>query len=146
MSGRCSDFSAIGLQDVWNHVYISTALADYYAAAFDDVARDTGVDEMAIRRWFEQQLITRDGFRTQTLIPPESGHADSDELLRALQATYLVRAAIPRATSCLTTHSSALSSTTTGCTSSHGSLLRASGPRMGSARDSWPGRLCELHS
>jgi hypothetical protein len=30
---------------------------------------------MAIRRWFEQQLITRDGFRTQTLIPPELGHA-----------------------------------------------------------------------
>lgn len=27
---------------------------------------------MAIRRWFEQQLITREGFRTQTLIPPES--------------------------------------------------------------------------
>jgi hypothetical protein len=108
------DFSAIGLQDVKNRVYISTALADYYAAAVDDVARDTGVDEMAIRRWFEQQLITREGFRTQTLIPPESGHADSGELLRALQATYLVRAAIPRGTSYLTTHSSALSSTTTG--------------------------------
>jgi DNA-binding transcriptional MerR regulator len=53
------DFSAIGLQDVKNHVYISTALADYSAAAVDDVACDTGVDEMAIRRWFEQQLIAR---------------------------------------------------------------------------------------
>ena len=27
---------------------------------------------MAIRRWFEQQLITREKVRTQTLIPPES--------------------------------------------------------------------------
>lgn len=34
--------AVIGLQDVKNHVYISTALADYYAAAVDDVARDRG--------------------------------------------------------------------------------------------------------
>jgi hypothetical protein len=85
------DFSAIGLQDVKNHAHISKALADYYAAAVADVARETGVDEMAIRRWFEQQLITTDGFRTQTLLPPESTQADPGELLRALQATYLVR-------------------------------------------------------
>jgi hypothetical protein len=130
------DFSAIGLQDVKNHTHISTALADYYAAAVADVARDTGVDEMAIRRWFEQQLITRDGFRTQTLMPPESGQADSGELLRRCRpptSFAATRAAIPRGTSYLMTHSSALSSMTTESASSHGNLLRASGPRIRSA-------------
>jgi hypothetical protein len=56
-----------------------------------DVARKTGVEEIAIRRWFERELITRDGLRTQTLAPPESRQPDPGEVLRELQDTYLVR-------------------------------------------------------
>ena len=88
---RGNDFSTIELRDVEKHAHIPKALADYYAAAVADVARETGVEEMAIRRWFEQKLITRDRFRTQTREPPDSRLADARALLLALQATYLVR-------------------------------------------------------
>jgi hypothetical protein len=85
------DFRAIELRDVKDHAHIPEALAAYYAGAVADVARETGVEEMVIRRWFEQQLITRDRLRTQTLAGPESRRADPAKVLRALQDAYLVR-------------------------------------------------------
>lgn len=88
---RDDDFRAIELQDVKDYAHIPEALAGYYAGAVADVAHETGAEELAIRRWFEQQLITRERFRTQTLAGPESRQADPAEILRALQDTYLVR-------------------------------------------------------
>jgi hypothetical protein len=43
---------------------------------------------MAIRQWFENQLI-RDRVRSQTMLAPESG--DPTEVLGALQDAYLIR-------------------------------------------------------
>jgi hypothetical protein len=88
---RGDEFRAIELRDVKDHVHIPEALAAYYAAAVANVARKTGVEEMVIRCWFEQQLITRDRLRIQTLAGPESRQTDPAEILRALQDTYLVR-------------------------------------------------------
>jgi hypothetical protein len=88
---RGAEFRAIELKDVEDHARIRQALAGYYAGTVADVARETGADERAIRQWFEQQLITRDGFRTQSLVGPESGQADPAEILQALQESYLVR-------------------------------------------------------
>jgi Novel STAND NTPase 1 len=88
---RRSDFRSIELQDVHDYAHVLQALADYYAGAMADVARRTGVEEIAIRRWFERELITSDGLRTQTLAGPESGQHDTSEVLRELQDTYLVR-------------------------------------------------------
>jgi hypothetical protein len=88
---RGNEFSAIELRDVEDHADIAKALSAYYSAAMVDVARETGVEETVIRRWFEQQLITKHGFRTQTLTGPEAEGTDPAAVLRALQETYLVR-------------------------------------------------------
>ncbi|MET0745193.1 MAG: hypothetical protein ABWY78_17610, partial [Microvirga sp.] len=74
-----------------DHAQIPQALARYYAGAVADVASETGVDEMAIRRWFEKQLITRDRLRMQTLAGPETRQADPMAVLLALQETRLIR-------------------------------------------------------
>lgn len=88
---RGDDFRTIDPADVEKHAHIPQALAGYYAGTVADVARETGTDERAIRRWFEEQLITRDGFRSPTLVGPGSGQADPAEILRALQDSYLIR-------------------------------------------------------
>jgi hypothetical protein len=87
---RGDEFRAIELQDVKDHAHIPEALAGYYAGTVADVAEETGAEELVIRRWFEQQLITRDGFRTQTVTGPASRHVDPAEILRGLQDAYLV--------------------------------------------------------
>lgn len=89
MSG--DDFRSIERRHVEDHAHIPEALADYYAEAVADVARETGVEEIAIRRWFDRELITRNGLRTQSLAAPESRQADPRTVLNALQATYLIR-------------------------------------------------------
>jgi hypothetical protein len=85
------DFRAIELEDVERHSDISAAFRHYYAGAVADVAKQTGVTEMAIRQWFEAQLITVEGFRSQTVTAPASGEVEPADVLRALQDTYLVR-------------------------------------------------------
>jgi len=87
---RRDAFTAIGLADVERHADISKALARYYSAAVADVAEETGADEMALRRWFEQDLI-RNNMRTQALSGPESKTGKPAEILRLLQDAYLVR-------------------------------------------------------
>jgi hypothetical protein len=88
---RAGEFRSIDLKDVEEHAHIPEALARYYAGAVADAATETGVDELAIRRWFEEQLITKDRLRTQTLMGPETTQKPRGDLMRILQDTYLVR-------------------------------------------------------
>ena len=85
---------------------IDEALADYYAAKVGEIASDPeiGVDERAIRDWFDQQLITPHGIRGQSLyLPgelatprserPSTRDASKSRKLRELLVdSYLVRA------------------------------------------------------
>jgi Novel STAND NTPase 1 len=86
-----NDFTAIELRHVQDHVHIPEALADYYAGAVAEVASEKKVDEGAIRRWFEQRLITKNRLRIQALEGPETGQADPEAVLLALEETRLIR-------------------------------------------------------
>ena len=83
-------FREIKLKDVRKHANVPRALQDYYAGAVADVARRTKADEGVIRRWFERELITPQNFRQQTLTAPQAG-PDPEEILRALEAAFLIR-------------------------------------------------------
>ncbi len=84
-------FGTIDLEDVYAHADIPKALRSYYAGTVEEVARETGVEEVAIRDWFEKQLITAERFRSQTVTGPESGSVDPQVVLTALESAYLIR-------------------------------------------------------
>lgn len=83
-------FKTINLRDVEHHLDIGQALRQYYGNAVKEVA-DSPADELAIRDWFENQLITAQGRRNQTLDGPVAGKADPATVALALQEAYLVR-------------------------------------------------------
>jgi hypothetical protein len=85
------NFTAIELQDVQDRARIPEAMAEYYASAVATVAGEYGVEERALRDWFEHRLITKDRLRTQVLTGPETGSADADAVLEALEETRLIR-------------------------------------------------------
>jgi hypothetical protein len=80
-------FSVIGVEDV-ERLDVDRALSRYYADSLAEVQRRTGVAEAVLREWFETQLITAQRFRSQTVRGPAD---DNPEVLKELQAAYLVR-------------------------------------------------------
>jgi hypothetical protein len=84
-------FRSIDVADVDRDGDIGRALRGYYADAVASVARAEGVDERAIREWFETQVITPQLFRSQTLTGPVSGEVDPRQVMRALTDAYLLR-------------------------------------------------------
>jgi hypothetical protein len=84
-------FKTIGLKDVERHADIPAALRSYYAGVVAYAAETTGADEREIRRWFASDLITSQGYRSQTLRGPTSGAVDPLKVLRALEDGYLIR-------------------------------------------------------
>jgi Novel STAND NTPase 1 len=84
-------FGAIDLDDVCKYADIPRALRSYYAGTVDEVARQTEVEEMAIRDWFERELITAERFRSQTVKSPDCGSVDPGVVLAALESAYLIR-------------------------------------------------------
>lgn len=85
------DFGAIDAADVERYVDVAGALRGYFADTVSDVAKTTGVEEFAIRDWFERQLITEQHFRSQTMSGPASGDVEPRAVLQALEDGYLVR-------------------------------------------------------
>jgi len=84
-------FRKIDLGDVERHADIGGALRGYYADAIADVGARTGAEELAIRDWFEHELITVQGLRNQTVTGPRSGDVDPRTVALALEDAYLVR-------------------------------------------------------
>ncbi len=74
--------------------HVDRALANYYSDKVGVVARETGADERAIRTWFEQELITKQGLRVQALTGPLDGASEEETVLQRLQDANLVRAEI----------------------------------------------------
>jgi hypothetical protein len=70
---------------------IAGALGAYYADAVREIAQKTSTDELLIRDWFEAQLITESGYRSQTLTEPAVGDAKGAAVLDRLERRYLVR-------------------------------------------------------
>lgn len=71
---------------------VDTILADYYAEKVARIAADRGVPESRIRRWFETELITKDGLRAK--VPRERGTTRGlpNAVIDALRDAYLIRA------------------------------------------------------
>jgi len=82
-------FTSIGEQQVKEHSDFDRALGKYYAEAVAEVAGETAASERIIRDWFETQLITVQGFRSQTLTGPDVD--DVGDVLSGLQNRYLIR-------------------------------------------------------
>ena len=78
---------------------IAKALAAYYADAVRETAQKTGMDERLIRDWFETQLITESGFRSQTLTGPGTDGSAAKAVLERLERRYLVRREVRSGTS-----------------------------------------------
>jgi hypothetical protein len=83
-------FKTIDLRDVEHHLDIGQALRQYYGDAVTEVA-DGPTAELAIRDWFETQLITVQWRRNQTLTGPVTESADPAAVALALQDAYLIR-------------------------------------------------------
>ena len=86
-----ANFHSIDDDDVDEYADIPGALRSYYAGAVADVVTETGAAETAIRNWFDTELITAEGFRSQTLVGPDSEGVDPARVLRALEDQYLIR-------------------------------------------------------
>jgi WD40 repeat protein len=92
------DATEITSTDVERLGGIRDALSDYYATEVARVARDSGVPERAIRDWFTEHLITEQGVRRQHQGGPGSGGPASDDAVRLLEDTHLVRGESRRGT------------------------------------------------
>jgi WD40 repeat protein len=85
------DQERITLDDVSTLANIDTALADHYNRKVGSVASALQIDERGIREWFDQQLISEQEFRKQTLAGTEAQYGMSSEAVMMLVNAYLVR-------------------------------------------------------
>ena len=85
-----ADATAIETGDVAAVGNVDDALADFYVELVKAVAASTGVTERALRAWFDERLITEQGFRTQVHEGP--GDGAGPEVLRELEDAHLIRA------------------------------------------------------
>ena len=84
-------FHSISAEQITPFRDVAGALGAYYADAVRETAQKTGTDERLIRDWFETQLITARGFRSQTLTGPATNDTTAAAVLGGLERRYLVR-------------------------------------------------------
>ncbi len=84
-------FKTIDLERVRRHADVAESMRQYYRGTLSEIAAMPGVDELTLRDWFETQLITAQGFRSQTMTRPEARTKDPLAVVSALQAAYLLR-------------------------------------------------------
>lgn len=87
-----ADLRSITAEQIQPFRDIAGALGAYYADAVKETARRTGTDERLLRDWFENQLITANHFRSQTVTGPAGEDVASAGVLAELELRYLVRA------------------------------------------------------
>lgn len=93
-----SDDQEISLEDVAKVGDVSQSLAEYYAERVAEIASRSGVKERAIRAWFDEQLITENGIRSQVLMQPDASSGLPNSAIRMLQDAHLVRSEKRRGT------------------------------------------------
>lgn len=80
----------ISIEDVTTMGDVDQSLAGYYDHKLKEVAQETGASEHAIRNWFERQLITPSGVRSQVMRGP--GQGLSAPVILQLEDAHLIRA------------------------------------------------------
>jgi hypothetical protein len=83
------DFRTIEKVHVERHVDVERALSRYYADSIAEVVDTFQINERDVRDWFEHQLITAQGFRSQTTTGPVTG-PHSEQILGRLTDMFLV--------------------------------------------------------
>lgn len=84
-------FKVIDRKRVLKHAGVAESMRQYYRDTLAEVAAIEGADERTLRDWFETELITAQGFRSQTMTRPEAETEDPLAVVNALQAAYLLR-------------------------------------------------------
>lgn len=82
----------IGEADIGEVGDVDSALANYYADQVKAIATKTGINERAIRDFFEHDLITEQGIRGQVLQGHERSQGVDNRAIWELVDTHLVRA------------------------------------------------------
>lgn len=85
------DFQRITADQITPFSDVGGALGAYYADAVRETAVKTGTAERLIRDWFETQLLTERGFRSQTPTGPSADNVTAATVLNRLEHRYLVR-------------------------------------------------------
>ena len=80
------DFDRIDLDQVKRYHDLENVLGGFYADALADLAARAKVDERVIRDWFDDELITEQGYRGQTMTGPQV--ATSVDVLGLLEGKY----------------------------------------------------------
>lgn len=84
--------SQITLSDLAEVGDVDQSLGEYYASKVQAVALSTQVSERSIREWFENDLITEQGFRGQVLMGQVQSEGLDNRVIQELVDTHLVRA------------------------------------------------------
>lgn len=79
-------------EDIASIGNVDQSLAEYYAERVAEVARQSNERERIIREWFEHQLITETGIRGQVLMGIGESKGLSNDAIRLLEDTHLIRA------------------------------------------------------
>jgi Flp pilus assembly protein TadG len=82
----------IGEDDAKKVGDVDAALRGYYTDSVAAVADQTGVPELAIREWFDRQLITEQGIRGPVLLGPVRSQGLENQAIWPLVDAHLVRA------------------------------------------------------
>jgi WD40 repeat protein len=88
---RDEDSARILAEDVKAIGDVDSALADYYAERVAAASDSTNVSQRIIRDWFDRQLITEQGIRSQVLMGTERSGGLDNRVIRMLENAHLVR-------------------------------------------------------
>jgi WD40 repeat protein len=86
-----ADTSEIVAADVERVGDVDTALAGYYAERVKAAAAKGRTSERSIREWFEHQLITEQGIRSQVMKGVEASQGLDNDVIQTLEEAHLVR-------------------------------------------------------
>ena len=86
---RGDNFPSIEVAHVEKYADIDRALTLYFGNTVRNAVIETETNELAIRDWFEFELITKQHFRGQTLRAPDT--TNPQEVVRLLEDGYLIR-------------------------------------------------------
>lgn len=70
---------------------VNTSLAEYYGERVAAAAAATGVRERDIREWFQRELITEQGIRSQVIMGQETSGGLPNPAIRQMEDAHLVR-------------------------------------------------------
>ena len=84
--------SCIDLNDLAAVGDVDQSLADYYALSISGTAAQLGLNERALREWFETKLITKEGIRGQVLMGVEASDGLDNRAVRLLENAHIIRA------------------------------------------------------